>query len=1183
MRGAVNAFHKHLPLEAMMAKSDCDALVAGTMPANCRPRLAKYMHPDGTYLAAQEAAALVHSGQLQWKEFDIVKYVDWTARQRPQGLRSGMLRAAGAFVHKMVTGVTGVVTKPLQGAQQGGAKGAMQGLGEGLLGIVVQPGKGFKRAYQNIVAGMDEKTQVNANFLEHAVQIDPTRRANVRRHSWASPADTDQLMGAQMRYREAQQAVSTNPQASKEAEDTAASARPPITMPASALARADNAMFAARTQSRNISKADQFDHFDIPQLNVLIMIVGSRGDIQPFCALAQALKENFGHRVRIATHKEHESFVMDQGVEFHPIGGEPRKLMAFMVKHGHHCFGGVPLDIGGLLETPEQTEQIKEIVYSTWAPANKLQICFGRKWEWESTTNAVVTVKAGSRSFCEDAEPGTKVVFHGEVEESSDLLSEGEYFASPVPEQGSNSFELYCDRAMTQRVQRVSIVTGYFQQIYAPFQPDAIIANPPSWTYFHLGEKLGIPVHIMFPQPWLPTKYFPHPFANMRFTDVPQAKYFQSYDWVDNVMWRGSAPIQNAFRRRYLGLPTIHLGEGGHTYLTRGIPFAFMWSPALVPKPPDWPDEADVVGNLILPGSGMSDYKAPQDLLDFLDAAKAATGGLGAVFVGFGSCVLPDPEGFTNMLVEAVKLTKEHIILQSSWSKLEVTDPAIRDRVFMLGPCPHDWLFQHVGAVVHHGGAGTTTAGLMAGKPTLIVPFFGDQPFWGWAVKNARVGPAPIPSKELDVKKLVAAFRQLRDEDVIEEAKTMAKRFKAEDGVMNTVRCFHKHLPLHSMLCDSDWNKTRDEVQGVWRKATWWFTEGRVINTREQHGFCKGAVVRFEGSTRPMSGVKHGGSYYVQPSGPTAFQLFADSKLTTLVAPAIRWGVFSLQATIASVDAGVLMFAEPGHGFLDGTRVRFDGRALPGSAVRSLSQWFVKTVGPTAVELHPTDALDSKVLDVHIAAGTLTACWRPRLAAFNDRRDGTLLSAEEGERLLAAGRRRDELDPVQFVDWKAKLAPQGWQQGLAAGVGTITHTLASGLAGLVMRPLEGARDGAAEGGFIGGVSGAAVGIGRGVAGVVTKPARGVVSATNALHGAVKKKGQPEEVSFRSRRTFDPPGRGASGVEERVSTATAVAECPKCKATGKRGILGKRGLGIMSRTCRHCGGEGQLVDSCSTNL
>lgn len=55
----------------------------------------------------------------------------------------------------------------------------------------------------------------------------------------------------------------------------------------------------------------------------------------------------------------------------------------------------------------------------------------------------------------------------------------------------------------------------------------------------------------------------------------------------------------------------------------------------------------------------------------------------------------------------------------------------------MLGNTPHDWLFPRVSAVVHHGGAGTVAIGLKNGKPTMVVPFFGDQPFWGAMVTTS--------------------------------------------------------------------------------------------------------------------------------------------------------------------------------------------------------------------------------------------------------------------------------------------------------------------------------------------------------------------------------------------------------------------------------------------------------------
>lgn len=70
-----------------------------------------------------------------------------------------------------------------------------------------------------------------------------------------------------------------------------------------------------------------------PKLNLVIQIVGSRGDVQPFVALGKVLKDTYGHRVRIATHPTFQQFVEENDLEFFSIGGDPAELMAFMVKH----------------------------------------------------------------------------------------------------------------------------------------------------------------------------------------------------------------------------------------------------------------------------------------------------------------------------------------------------------------------------------------------------------------------------------------------------------------------------------------------------------------------------------------------------------------------------------------------------------------------------------------------------------------------------------------------------------------------------------------------------------------------------------------------------------------------------------------------------------------------------------
>ena len=101
---------------------------------------------------------------------------------------------------------------------------------------------------------------------------------------------------------------------------------------------------------------------------------------------------------------------------------------------------------------------------------------------------------------------------------------------------------------------------------------------------------------------------------------------------------------------------------------------------------------------------------------------------------------------------------------------------------------PHGWLFPRVNAVVHHGGCGTTAAGLLAGKPSIICPFFGDQPFWARHVERLRVGPSPLPQKRLTVEALCHAIdRVINDSTMRENAAVLGRRLRKENGTWNAV------------------------------------------------------------------------------------------------------------------------------------------------------------------------------------------------------------------------------------------------------------------------------------------------------------------------------------------------------------------------------------------------------------
>jgi len=100
-----------------------------------------------------------------------------------------------------------------------------------------------------------------------------------------------------------------------------------------------------------------------PKLNVVIHVVGSRGDVQPFVALGKILKSTYGHRVRLATHPTFKGFVEENGLEFFSIGGDPSELMAFMVKNPGLMPGFDSLKSG---DVGKRRKGMEEIVLGCW-------------------------------------------------------------------------------------------------------------------------------------------------------------------------------------------------------------------------------------------------------------------------------------------------------------------------------------------------------------------------------------------------------------------------------------------------------------------------------------------------------------------------------------------------------------------------------------------------------------------------------------------------------------------------------------------------------------------------------------------------------------------------------------------------------------------------------------------------
>lgn len=190
-----------------------------------------------------------------------------------------------------------------------------------------------------------------------------------------------------------------------------------------------------------------------------------------------------------------------------------------------------------------------------------------------------------------------------------------------------------------------------------------------------------------------------------------------------------------------------------------------------------------------------SSYTPEPDLAAFLESGPPP------VYIGFGSIVVDDPNALTRKIFDAVSATGVRALVSKGWGGLGADSVGIPDGVFMLGNCPHDWLFKRVSCVVHHGGAGTTAAGINCGVPTVVVPFFGDQPFWGAMIARAGAGPNPIPYKELTAENLATAIREALKPATQARAKELGQKIREEKGSDLGGKSFHEFLNTDSLRC----------------------------------------------------------------------------------------------------------------------------------------------------------------------------------------------------------------------------------------------------------------------------------------------------------------------------------------------------------------------------------------------
>ncbi len=422
-------------------------------------------------------------------------------------------------------------------------------------------------------------------------------------------------------------------------------------------------------------------------MNIVILAIGSRGDVQPLVALGRGLKKS-GHRVIIATHRPNRKLVESHGLTFLPIRFDFKK---FFQKKGAQAFL-VPREdtlksVAGLMRFMKAIEPIADNL-------------------WEDCLKA-----------CRNADA---------------ILS-------------------------------VPILPGV-----------------------HIAEKKDIPCfHIGF-YPLTEAEEFPCPLLPLTYS-LGKTFNKMTYRLVEQSAWWVGKKIVNRWRKD-ISLPPIQ-DETFFEYLRRKKwPFLYGYSTKVLPRPKSWPNWIHVTGYWFL--DTPETWRPPEKLAEFLK------NGPPPVYVGFGSMPKQSENELrtiTRKTVTALKNTGNRGLLLSGWS--DFGKGGLPESVLNIDGAPHDWLFPHMKALIHHGGAGTTAAAIRSGRPMLVIPFLGDQFFWGRRIEKLGIGPPPVTRSQLTVRSLEKAIRTMENDDGMrKKAAAVGKALQKENGVKNAVRIINRYL-----------------------------------------------------------------------------------------------------------------------------------------------------------------------------------------------------------------------------------------------------------------------------------------------------------------------------------------------------------------------------------------------------
>lgn len=305
---------------------------------------------------------------------------------------------------------------------------------------------------------------------------------------------------------------------------------------------------------------------------------------------------------------------------------------------------------------------------------------------------------------------------------------------------------------------------------------------------YHVAEKVSVPCFMATTVPGLaPTRAYLNPAGVFPLLPLGGGYNLLTYSLSKQILQGLTGSFTNRWRREKLHLPPIPFGQFPYSQLHgRPVPALGGYSSLVVPRPSDWGEHIHVTGYWFL--DPKSDWQPPVPLVKFLESGSPP------VYVGFGSMANHSPRQTTQLVSDALERSGQRGVLATGWGGLERTD--ISANLFALDAVHHAWLFPKLSAVVHHGGSGTTGAGLRAGVPSVLVPHIGDQPFWAQRVTELGVGPQPIPRRQLTARRLAEAITNaVTDTGMQARALALGERIRAEDGIGKAVEIIESCNP----------------------------------------------------------------------------------------------------------------------------------------------------------------------------------------------------------------------------------------------------------------------------------------------------------------------------------------------------------------------------------------------------